>query len=199
VLESGAVSVNDLSAAARQQLLHSGSRSMMVRAQRLLESPGASVAKRDLVKTYLAAFGADPETASGSPIDGAALYTQHCGVCHTPDDQGRTIGPSLANLSDRRERSLVEAILDPNLAVEPKYQSYLIRTEDGEILVGAIESELGEAITLARADGTRVSVDRRRVEEMKNSGVSLMPEGIETLLNPAQVEAIIRHVQQLGR
>lgn len=198
VLEAGTVGVNDLSAAARQQLLHSGTRSMMVRAQRLLESAGGSVAKRDLVQTYLTAFNADSATGDSSPPDGAALYAKHCGVCHTPDDQGRTIGPSLANLSDRRDRALLEAILDPNLAVEPKYQSYLVRTDDDEILVGAIDSEVGETITLAKADGTRVSVDRRRVEEMKNSGVSLMPEGFEALLNPAQMEAIIRHVQRLG-
>jgi len=39
-------------------------------------------------------------------------------------------------------------------------------------------------------------VDRARVEELKNSGVSLMPEGFENLLTPAQLEAIIRHIQK---
>jgi len=142
VLEAGTVGVNELSAAARQQLLHSGSRSMMVRAQRLIESPTGSLAKQELVQAYLTQFAASDET-NGSPLDGAALYTQHCGACHTPDEQGRTIGPSLANLSDRRERALTEAILNPNLAVDPKYQSYQLRTVDDEILVGAIESEVG--------------------------------------------------------
>lgn len=195
VLEAGTVGVNELSAAARQQLLHSGSRSMMVRAQRLIESPTGSLAKQELVQAYLTQFAASDE-ANGSPLDGAALYTQHCGACHTPDDQGRTIGPSLANLSDRRDRALVEAILNPNLAVDPKYQSYQLRTRDDEILVGAIESEVGETIALAKSDGTRVLVDRARVEELKNSGVSLMPEGFENLLSPAQLEAIVRHIQK---
>lgn len=195
VLEAGTVGVNELSAAARQQLLHSGSRSMMVRAQRLIESPTGSLAKQELVQAYLTQFAASDES-SGSPLDGAALYTQHCGACHTPDEQGRTIGPSLANLSDRRERALTEAILNPNLAVDPKYQSYQLRTVDDEILVGAIESEVGETIALAKADGTRILVDRARVEELKNSGVSLMPEGFENLLTPAQLEAIIRHIQK---
>jgi len=198
-IEGGTISVNELSAAARQQLLHSGSRSMMVRAQRLIESSGGgAVEKQQLVERYLADF-ADGETAgnvsAGEPNDGAALFAKHCGACHTPDDQGRTIGPSLANLTDRRDRSLVESVLDPNRAVEPRFQSYLIRTEDDELLVGAIENELAETITLARADGTRILVDRRRIAEMKNSGVSLMPEGFEALLTPQQLRAVVHHIQ----
>jgi putative heme-binding domain-containing protein len=192
VLEKGSVGVNELSAAARQQLLHSGSRSMMVRAQRLIESGGSSMAKQELVQKYLGALAAQGDGSH----DGAALYKQHCGVCHTPDDRGRTIGPSLTNLSDRRDRALVEAILNPNLAVDPKYQSYQLRTEDDELVVGAIESEVGEAIALAKADGTRIVVPRSNVAEIKNSGVSLMPEGFENLLSPAQLAAIVRYLQQ---
>lgn len=208
-IEGGTISVNELTAAARQQLLHSGSRSMMVRAQRLIESSGGgAVDKQRLVERYLNEFASD--MAAGSEIaasevaggateidshDGAALFAKHCGACHTPDDQGRTIGPSLANLTDRRDRSLVESVLDPNRAVEPRFQSYLIRTEDDEILVGGIENELAETITLARADGTRILVDRRRIAEMKNSGVSLMPAGFEALLTPQQLRAVVRHIQ----
>jgi putative heme-binding domain-containing protein len=198
-IEGGVISVNELSAAARQQLLHSGSRSMMVRAQRLIESTGGgAVEKQRLVERYLADFAVGEtadEGSEGEPHDGATLFAKHCGACHTPDDQGRTIGPSLANLTDRRDRSIVESVLDPNRAVEPRFQSYLIRTEDDELLVGGIENELAETITLARADGTRILVDRRRIAEMKNSGLSLMPEGFETLLTPQQLRAVVRHIQ----
>lgn len=167
---------------------------MKVRAQRLIEAAGGSSVKRQLVDRYLDWFS-KPEAAS-STADGAALFKEHCAACHQSDAQGRTIGPSLENLSDRRDRALVEAILDPNLAVEPQYQSYLLITDEGELLVGVIESEVGETITLARADGTRLLVDRRRVAEIKNSGVSLMPEGLETQLNPEQLHAIVRYIQR---
>jgi putative heme-binding domain-containing protein len=63
-------------------------------------------------------------------------------------------------------------------------------------VVGAIESEVGEAIALAKADGTRIVVPRSNVAEIKNSGVSLMPEGFENLLSPAQLAAIVRYLQQ---
>jgi hypothetical protein len=39
-------------------------------------------------------------------------------------------------------------------------------------------------------------VPRSNVAEIKNSGVSLMPEGFENLLSPAQLAAIVRYLQQ---
>ncbi len=193
-MESGTIAVNELSAAARQQLLHAGTRSLMVRAQRLISAPGRSMAKRELIDTYLSQFGSSE--VADDLVDGAALYAKHCGNCHTADERSEPIGPTLINLSDRSDRALVQAILDPNLAVEPKYQSYIVRTVDDEILVGAVESESGDALTLGRADGTRVLVDRSRILELKNSGVSLMPEGFEALLRPADLEAIVRYLQR---
>ncbi len=199
-LEEGVIDVRDLSAAARQQLLHSGTRSMMVRAQRLLQSPGGSSPKQELVQTMLAQFkpGGDHSRDQSSLYQslGARVFAKHCGACHTPDDQGRTVGPNLANLSDRSDQALVEAILDPNRAVDPAFQSYLIRTEDDEILVGAIEQELADTITLARPDGTRTLVNRRSIAEIKSSGVSVMPEGFEELISSEELQAVVRYLQQ---
>jgi putative heme-binding domain-containing protein len=195
-IEAGDVKVNQLSAAARQQLLHSGSRSLMVRAQRLIESSAGAAGspeKQKLVKRYLSAFKSDGDLAAA---DGAALYKKHCAACHQSDDQGRTIGPSLANLTDRRDRTLVESILDPSKAVEPQYQSYMVRTDDDQILVGAIDGESTTTITLARADGTRQTVDRSRIAEIKNSGVSLMPDGLADLITPSDLQAIVIYLQK---
>lgn len=193
-IESGKIQANQLSAAARQQLLHSGSRSLMVRAQRLVQSNAAagSPEKQRLIERYLADFRSS--AAQTSP-GGLALYTKHCAGCHQADEQGKTIGPSLMNLSDRRDRTLVEAILDPNKAVEPQYQSYLIRTDDDQLIVGAIESESTDVITLARADGTRAVVQRDRIAEVKNSGVSLMPDGFAEIISPSELQAIVVYLQ----
>lgn len=193
-IESGDIKVNELSAAARQQLLHSGSRSLMVRAQRLIQSTSGTAGspeKQKLIERYLSDFNQAIEPQS----DGAALYAKHCAACHQADDQGRTIGPSLINLSDRRDRTLVEAILDPNKAVEPQFQSYLVRTDDDQIFVGAIDQESADTITLARADGTRQVIERTRIAEIKNSGVSLMPDGFADLITPADLKAIVKHLQ----
>ncbi len=189
-LESGQVGVADLSAAVRQQLVKSGSRSMRVRAQRLVNI-SSSAQKHKIIQTYLARYSHQRDTS-----DGAVLFKKHCAVCHLTDPQGRAIGASLANLSNRSDRALTEAVLDPNRAVDPKYQSYLIETDDGRILSGAIEEEAGSSITLAHADGKRTVIRRGEIVSMKNSGVSLMPEGFEEILPPSALANVIQYIQE---
>jgi putative heme-binding domain-containing protein len=128
---------------------------------------------------------------------GAALFQKHCAACHTAGPSRQPIGASLENLSNRADEVLVQAILDPNAAVEPKYQNYVIQTDEGKTLAGVIESEVADSLTLAHADGKRTTVSRGEIERIQATGVSLMPEGFETTLSPAELQALVRYLQQL--
>lgn len=105
------------------------------------------------------------------------------------------MGASLDNLTDRSHQALITAILDPNHAVDPKYQSYVVQTEDDRILVGTIGQEAGQSLTLGHADGKRSIVRRDEIAEMKNTGVSLMPEGLETVLSPTAMRDLTGYLQ----
>ncbi len=188
-LEAETIRARDLTPAARQQLAHTGSRSMRVRAERLTRTTG-SPEKRSLVASYVAAINGEPDLVAG-----AALFKQHCAVCHVANEQGQAVGASLDNLTDRSHQALITAILDPNHAVDPKYQSYVVQTEDDRILVGTIEQEAGQSLTLGHADGKRSIVRRDEIAEMKNTGVSLMPEGLETVLSPTAMRDLTGYLQ----
>lgn len=190
-LEGQAIRVTDLSPAVQQQLTHTGSRSMRVRAQRLTQA-GGSLEKRELIRSYLAAVNGPADGAQG-----AALFKQHCAVCHVADTNGSAVGASLNNLTDRSHEALLTAILDPNRAVDPKYLNYVVRTEDDRILVGVIEDEAGQSMTLAHADGKRTTVRRDQIAEMKNSGISLMPEGLQSVLSPEQMRDLVGYLQNM--
>ncbi|MCH5372802.1 MAG: c-type cytochrome, partial [Planctomycetes bacterium] len=136
-LENETIRVTDLSPAVRQQLTHTGSRSMRVRAQRLTRL-SSSLEKRELIRSYLAKV-----EGPANPAQGAQVFQQHCAVCHVANSAGQATGASLENLTDRSHEALLTAILDPNRAVDPKYHSYVIRTADDRLLVGAIEDEVG--------------------------------------------------------
>ncbi len=192
-LEQGSIQAADLSPAARQQLAHTGSRSMRVRADRLVASQ-ESVGKRELIGGYQEQMG-----RAGDPSRGAALFKQHCAVCHVANNDGAAVGASLDNLVDRSDIALLTAILDPNRAVDPKYQSYAIRTEDDRILVGTIEQEAGQSITLAHADGKRTTLRRDEIADLKNSGVSLMPEGLQDVLPPTAMRDLLDYLQSNPR
>ena len=190
-IESGTIVMNEIPLAMQQQLVQSGSRSMRVRASRLI-SQSKSTPRNILVRQYLDGFDDAADLSAG-----ATLFKKHCAVCHAPEDPQSAVGPNLANLSNRSADYVTVAVLDPNRAVEPKYQNYLVQTDDGRVLAGVIESEIGDSLTLAHADGKRTTVDRASIESIKNSGASIMPEGFEKLLKPVELQAIIKHVQSL--
>ncbi|WP_182868616.1 neutral/alkaline non-lysosomal ceramidase N-terminal domain-containing protein [Rhodopirellula sp. JC639] len=198
-LQDKRIGTNEISLAAREQLLKSGSRSMRVMAQQLFQS-GGSKPRGEIVRDYLAGFsprGTGAEAAVRQELQrGRMLFEKHCGVCHSPDPGGVAIGASLENLTNRSDAALVEAILDPNRAVEPKYQSYVLQTDEGRTLAGVIESEVGGSMTIAHADGKRTTIRRDQIERIKSTGTSLMPEGFETTLNVQDLQAIVRHLQR---
>jgi putative heme-binding domain-containing protein len=191
-LENETIRVTDLSPAVQQQLRQTGSRSMKVRAQRLTRISGTAE-KQELIHSYLLEIN-----GPGDRIRGAAAFKQHCAVCHLADGGDQAVGASLNNLTDRSHAALLTAILDPNRAVDPKYLSYVIRTDDDRILVGVIEDEAGQSITLAHADGKRTTIRRDEIAEMKNTGVSLMPEGLQAVLPPDVMRDLVSYLQTMS-
>lgn len=198
LLESGEMRVRDLPPAARQQLMQGGTQGMKARAARLINERGES-RRAGPVRRYLDAFGPSVAPKGETRQDGKRLFEKHCGVCHVGDESRQAVGPSLDNLTDRSDRALVEAVLDPNRAVEPKYENYLVLSDDDRIYAGVIESEVAESLTVAQADGRRVAIPRSRIVSIKATGVSFMPEGMEDAISAPELEAIIRYLQAESR
>ena len=189
-LESNLVAINDLSVATVKQLSVTGSRSMRVRAERLFRR-GTGEAKEHLVQRYLDELDNDRDV-----MQGASLFRKHCAVCHVSTPDSEAVGASLDNLTDRSDRALLTAILDPNRAVDPRYQSYVVMTTDARVLAGVITEESGNSFTIAHTDGKRTTIQRNEIEEMKNIGTSLMPDGFEKTLDPHKVQDILAYLQQ---
>jgi putative heme-binding domain-containing protein len=58
-----------------------------------------------------------------------------------------------------------------------------------------IEQRTATAVQLAGSDGTRKEVPLAEIESIKDSGVSLMPEGIETKLDPGKLADLLDYVR----
>jgi putative heme-binding domain-containing protein len=191
-IEKGDIAPGDLSPAVRQTLRQSGSQTLQARVNRVLGK--ATAANQQLIGEYLRF----QETTSRNPdlTRGRTLFEKHCAACHNPDAAGRATGANLSNLTDRSRAALTEAILAPNRSVEPQYYGYIIQMADGRVLSGIIADEAGDALTLHLADGRRITVQRSEIEEIQSTGVSLMPEGMQNELDPAELFDLIEYVRQ---
>ncbi len=172
-LEAGDILASDLDATRRQRLLAHPNAKVKERAAKLLATSGSSD------RQQVIAQWSKVTELKGDPVRGKAEFTKRCATCHKWQGEGASVGPDLNTLTDRSPTTLLTSILDPNLAVEPKYQAYAVTTEDGLVLSGMLVEETAASITLADAGGKLIPVARQDIAELRATGKSLMPEGLE--------------------
>jgi putative heme-binding domain-containing protein len=135
-----------------------------------------------------------PRTATRSEA-GSCLRKDLCAVSRG-ERPWQSVGPDLTDASHRSVEDLASNILDPNMAINPNYVSYFVETDSGELETGILQSESAEAITLLQALGKKVVIPRRKIKRLEASGLSLMPEGLEAVMTPAELRDLIAFLQE---
>ncbi len=126
---------------------------------------------------------------------GQAMFQESCAICHVLNGEGNAIGPDLATLTNPSPAFLLEAILDPNAAVEDKYLAYTAETHDGASTIGLLEGESGMSLRFRLANGDQQDFLRRDVAKVVSTGRSLMPEGLEAGRSPQELADLIAYVR----
>lgn len=192
-LQDGAVRFGDLSANARQRLTTSEDEAV-----RALVAEVFSEARPEPRSEVLATYTESLQGVEGDLQRGAAVFEKHCATCHALAGKGNQVGPDLAQLTDRSREALLIALLDPNREVDGRYVAYNAALADGRVLNGLIASESGNALTLVGPDGQEQVVLRSELEELRSTGQSLMPDGLEADIPPADMADLIAHVATGG-
>jgi putative heme-binding domain-containing protein len=148
---------------------------------------------RDLFEGYLPAdekgarkLGSNPRPKTilalkGDSGRGEKLFWSkalNCASCHKVGDQGTPIGPDLTAIGKLRPREdLLESILEPSRRIEPKFASYVARTEDGRTFTGLLVKRDDKEVVLRDAQNKEIVLAAKKVEELRPSPKSLMPDG----------------------
>lgn len=122
---------------------------------------------------------------------GQALFERHCSTCHERRGKGHRVGPNLDSVAGRPKLALLTDLLDPNREVAPDAVSYVVLTRDGRVLDGLLAAETAEGVRLRRAEGAEDVVPRSEVAELRGTGRSLMPEGLEQTLSEQDLADLI--------
>lgn len=160
----------------------------LVRRQRLQQHRTASI--RDKArKLFTETIDADRRkvldayqkvlTLKGDSGRGKPLYVKHCAACHRLAGLGNDVGPDLASVPDRSPQALLVAVLDPNRALEARYQQYIAETRGGMFVTGVLTAETSTSVTLVPVDGKPITLLRKDLDSLTSTGKSPMPEGFE--------------------
>lgn len=130
--------------------------------------------RQEVLRTYLPAL-----SLAGDPLRGQARFAERCQVCHETAGDNPRLGPDLASVAANGPATLLVAILDPNRDVAPNYRETLVETEDGELLSGLLLESDESRLHLALAGGELRLIPRNSIRDLRTTGRSLMPEGLE--------------------
>jgi len=186
-MEAGRITVGELNLdlEQRRRLLRESTPEIEARAAKLI-GDGEYSNRKALVEQWLAKL---PPT--GDAARGRAVFEKTCAQCHRVGTLGHRVGPELTGMAHRSVEDLLSNILDPNMAINPGYISYNCETVSGELETGILQAESAEAITLLQASEKKVVIARKSIRRLQSSGISLMPEGLETGLSPENLRDLI--------
>lgn len=185
-IDGGHVDARELTAGQVRQLLSLGN----ARIKTVLEAKWGVV--QETPEARLAAIAKwrqelTPENlAQADRSRGAALFAKSCATCHKLYGEGKTIAPDLTGANRSNLDYLLMNIIDPSSVVAKQFTTSVIALKDGRVITGVVITETDQALVV-QTDKEQVTLARGDVEAAKNSGKSLMPDGMLDSLTPQQV------------
>lgn len=132
---------------------------------------------------------------AGDREKGQLAFEKACMVCHlSHEGKGIVLGPAITTFAAAGSESLLGNILNPNKEVAPQFQAFTFELKSGEFLVGIIESESAEEVTMKMPGGLNRTFPRSQVQSMKGLGQSLMPEGLEASLTVDEMKDLLSYL-----
>jgi putative heme-binding domain-containing protein len=163
--------------------------------------------QRQLVKKWtLDDFDAELEQdLSERSLDtGKRIFTEAtCAQCHQLGDYGgagANVGPALDELYRRWDRDRGKAmkqIFDPSSHVDPKYQMFIIATDDGLTRSGLIVRQNDEMVELLESGSVSetTKILKEEIDEMAPSKKSVMPKALLDNFTKEEILDLINYLE----
>src|SRR5262249_29290515 len=128
---------------------------------------------------------------AGDIEGGRFVFDRESLACHKLGERGHAVGPNLAGVRHRTADEILVNILDPNREVSPEFLEYTVALDDGRVVTGLVATETPNSVTLRGREGVEQTILRKNIEETNSTGKSLMPEGLEKTVTPAEMGDLI--------
>jgi putative membrane-bound dehydrogenase-like protein len=185
-IEAKRVRPGDLDAQRQRQLVNSPKPEIREKAKKLLQD-SLPAERKKVLEQYTAAL-----KTKGDPKKGREVFTKNCATCHRLAGVGVEVGPNIADAErTRTAEALLTDILNPNAAIDANYINYQVTLKNGKVLTGLIAAETAASLTLKRAENQTDTVLRQDVEEVRSTGTSLMPEGLEKTITVGEMADLL--------
>jgi putative membrane-bound dehydrogenase-like protein len=131
----------------------------------------------------------------GDLVRGREVFAKNCAACHRVAGVGTAVGPDISDTLSKSKEQLLNDILDPSRVIDNNYVNYLVRTKSGDVKSGFIAAQTASSLTLRRGEGQEDVVLREDIADLRSSGLSLMPEGLEKQIPAESMADLLRFLK----
>ena len=124
---------------------------------------------------------------------GRAIFQKACATCHVMYGAGVKIGPDLTGSNRKNLDYLLENMVDPSASVGADFRTLIVLLDDGRVVNGVITASTDRTLTLQTAQEP-ITLDRKEIESVKQSALSLMPDGLLQNLTSEQIRNLIGYL-----
>ncbi len=135
---------------------------------------------------------------SGDASAGEGVFKQYCQGCHIVNGKGQNFGPDLTLIGNKLGKDgLLSAIVYPSMGIGFGYEGFEIRTNEGQIYHGFIESETERDLTLRMMGGLTQRITNENVLEKIPLDESLMTADLHELMTEKELLDLIEYLSTL--
>ena len=133
----------------------------------------------------------------GNLQSGRKTFEQRCAACHRLGDTGINIGPDLKSIRANGAEKILVSLVDPNREVAPQYlMQKVYSARQNETILGTIKFMSDVGILIGLADGSDRLLIRSPTDRIESTGLSFMPEGLESGLSLVQMSDLLEWVKK---
>jgi putative membrane-bound dehydrogenase-like protein len=125
--------------------------------------------------------------------EGRSVFNIACAACHTLYSEGGKVGPDLTGGGRDNLDYLLENIVDPSAVVTADFRMSIVDLKDGRVLNGLVAAKTERTLTLKTMTET-LTIERSEITGVRDSTLSLMPEGLLEALTGEQARDLIAYL-----
>ena len=125
-----------------------------------------------------------------------------CFACHDPPGNSPKLGPDLTKITKAMKREdWVNAVLHPSQTIDKEFAQVNVLTDDGTMITGIRISEDDQGIVLRNfAEPKPITIPVDSIDDVMDSKVSLMPDGlVRSLNNRQEFDDLLKYLMSLKK
>jgi putative membrane-bound dehydrogenase-like protein len=150
----------------------------------------SSAPRAEIVQKYSAAL-----KLTGDAAKGKTIYLERCSSCHRLAGQGTAVGPDLESVRAAGKETILGNLLDPNREIAKGFATYEVSGRNlDEPVVGILANDAPNGVTIRQASAVTTFVPRSDITNLRATGKSLMPEGLEAGLSMQDMANLLSYI-----